>query len=185
MRDQSELLEWVSACREGNARAQRRLFKHFYGTVMAICMRYAGNSDEAEDMLSDGFLRVFSNLDKYENIGSFEAWMKRVVRNAALDYRRKYDKNVDFVDIDEVADSQMADYHLNDAIAKMSSQEMVSLIQQLPPVTRTVFNLFVFEGFSHKEISQQLNITENTSAWHVNNARTRLKNAINQYDNGL
>jgi len=134
-------------------------------------------------MLSDGFLKVFSNLDKYEDSGSFEAWMKRVVRNAALDYRRKYDRNADFVDIDEVAETQLTDHHLNDAVAKMSSQEVVSLIQQLPPVTRTVFNLFVFEGFSHKEISQQLNITENTSAWHVNNARTMLKNAIIQNDN--
>lgn len=178
MRDQSELLEWVNACRKGNPRAQRKLFKHFYSTVMAICMRYAGNSDEADDMLNDGFLKVFSNLDKYEDTGSFEGWMKRVVRNAALDYRRKYDKKVDLVDIDEVSDSQMADYHVNDAISRMSSQEMVNLIQQLPPVTRVVFNLFVFEGFSHAEIAQQLNISENTSAWHVNNARTRLKNAI-------
>lgn len=146
-------------------------------------MRYAGNSDEAEDMLNDGFLKVFSNLDRYEDTGSFEAWMKRVVRNAALDYRRKYDNKVDFVDIDEISDSQMADHHINDAVSKMSSQELVNLIQQLPPVTRVVFNLFVFEGFSHGEIAQQLNISENTSAWHVNNARTRLKNAINQYDN--
>lgn len=183
MRDQSELLEWVHACREGNARAQRRLFKHFYSSVKAVCMRYAGSSDEAEDMLGDGFLKVFSNLDKYEDSGSFEAWMMRVVRNAALDYRRKYDRKADFVDIDEVAETQLTDHHLNDAVSKMSSQELVSLIQQLPPVTRTVFNLFVFEGFSHKEISQQLNITENTSAWHVNNARTRLKNAIIQSDN--
>jgi RNA polymerase sigma-70 factor (ECF subfamily) len=183
MRDQSELLEWVHACREGNARAQRRLFKHFYSSVKAVCMRYAGSSDEAEDMLGDGFLKVFSNLDKYEDSGSFEAWMMRVVRNAALDYRRKYDRKADFVDIDEVAETQLTDHHLNDAVSKMSSQEVVSLIQQLPPVTRTVFNLFVFEGFSHKEISQQLNITENTSAWHVNNARTRLKNAIIQSDN--
>lgn len=183
MRDQSELLEWVHACREGNARAQRRLFKHFYSSVKAVCMRYAGSSDEAEDMLGDGFLKVFSNLDKYEDSCSFEAWMMRVVRNAALDYRRKYDRKADFVDIDEVAETQLTDYHLNDAVSKMSSQEVVSLIQQLPPVTRTVFNLFVFEGFSHKEISQQLNITENTSAWHVNNARTRLKNAIIQSDN--
>ena len=134
-------------------------------------------------MLNDGFLKVFSNLDKYEDTGSFEGWMKRVVRNAALDYRRKYDKKVDFVDIEEITDSQMADYHINDAVSRISSQEMVNLIQQLPPVTRVVFNLFVFEGFSHAEIAQQLNISENTSAWHVNNARTRLKNAIIQYDN--
>ncbi len=87
------------------------------------------------------------------------------------------------MDIDEVAETQLTDHHLNDAVSKMSSQEVVSLIQQLPPVTRTVFNMFVFEGFSHREIAEEMNITENTSAWHVNNARTRLKNAIIQSDN--
>lgn len=182
MNEQSELLEWVRACRAGNARAQRKLFKRFYSTVMGICMRYAGSTDEAADMLSEGFLKVFSNLDKYEDTGSFEAWMKRVVCNAALDYRRKYDKRVETVDLDEISDNHLADSHVNDAVAKISSQEIVGLIQQLPSVTRTVFNMFVFEGFSHSEIAQQLNISENTSAWHVNNARTRLKNAIKQIE---
>lgn len=182
MKEQSELLEWVHACRAGNARAQRKLFKRFYSTVMGICMRYAGSTDEAADMLNEGFLKVFSNLDKYEDTGSFEAWMKRVVCNVAMDYRRMYDKGVDMVDLDEVSDSHLTDYHVNDAVSKISSQEIVELIQQLPAVTRTVFNMFVFEGFSHSEIAQQLNITENTSAWHVNNARTRLKNAIKQIE---
>jgi RNA polymerase sigma-70 factor (ECF subfamily) len=182
MREQSELLEWVRACRAGNARAQRKLFERFYSTVMGICMRYAGSTDEAADMLNEGFLKVFSNLDKYEDTGSFEAWMKRVVCNAALDYRRKYDKRLETVDLDEISDSHLADSQVNDAVAKISSQEIVGLIQQLPSVTRTVFNMFVFEGFSHNEIAQQLNISENTSAWHVNNARTRLKNAIKQIE---
>ena len=79
MKEQAEVQEWVRACREGSARYQRKLFKHFYSTAMQVCMRYAGNSDEASDMLNEGFLRVFSNLDKYENTGSFGAWLKRVV----------------------------------------------------------------------------------------------------------
>ncbi len=134
-------------------------------------------------MLNEGFLKVFSNLDKYENSGSFEAWLKRVVCNAALDYRRRYDKKVEFVDIDEVQDAHLSDYNVNDAISNISSNEIVGLIQQLPPVTRTVFNMFLFEGFSHREIAQQLNITESTSAWHVNNARCRLKEALKLFDN--
>ena len=183
MREHSEVQEWVRACLEGNARAQRKLFKHFYGLVMRVCMRYAGSTDEAADMLNEGFLKVFSNLDKYENTGSFEAWLKRVVCNAALDYRRRFVKQVDFVNIDELPETQVADETVNDAVARMSSQELVGLIQQLPPVTRTVFNMFVFEGFSHRDISQELNISENTSAWHVNSARTKLKEAISKlYD---
>lgn len=183
MKEHPEVQEWIRACREGSARAQRKLFKHFYGPVMRICMRYAGSTDEAADMLNEGFLKVFSNLDKYENTGSFEAWLKRVVCNAALDYRRRFVKKVDFVNIDELPDMQVADDSVNDAVAKMSSQELVELIQQLPPVTRTVFNMFVFEGFSHRDIASELNITEGTSAWHVNSARTKLKDAISKmYD---
>lgn len=183
MKEHPEVQEWVRACREGNARAQRKLFKHFYGLVMRICMRYAGSTDEASDMLNEGFLKVFSNLDKYENTGSFEAWLKRVVCNAALDYRRRFVKQVDFVNIDDLPDMQVADDAVNDAVARMSSQELVGMIQKLPPVTRTVFNMFVFEGFSHRDIALELNITENTSAWHVNSARTKLKDAISKmYD---
>ena len=183
MKEQSEVLQWVQDCRKGSTRAQHKLFKYFYGTVMSVCMRYAGSTDEAADMLNEGFLKVFSNLDKYENSGSFEAWLKRVVCNAALDYRRRYDKNVEFLDIDEIQEVHLSDYNVNDAISKISSNEIVRLIQQLPPVTRMVFNMFLFEGFSHREIAQQLNITENTSAWHVNNARNRLKEELKQFDN--
>ena len=183
MKEQSEVLQWVHDCRKGNTRAQHKLFKYFYGSVMNVCMRYAGSTDEAADMLNEGFLKVFSNLDKYENSDSFEAWLKRVVCNAALDYRRRYDKKVELVDIDEVQDSHLSDFNVNDAISNISSNEIVGLIQQLPPVTRTVFNMFVFEGFSHREIAQQLNISESTSAWHVNNARYRLKEALKLYDN--
>ena len=183
MKEHSEVQEWVRACREGSSRAQRKLFKHFYSMVMSICMRYAGSTDEAADMLNEGFLKVFSNLDKYENTGSFEAWLKRVVSHVALDYRRKYSQRVDLVEIDGLQEVQVADFSVNDAVSKMSSQELVGLIQLLPPMTRTVFNLFVFEGYSHKEISRQLEITENTSAWHVNSARAKLKEAIRKlYD---
>ncbi|MDD6186322.1 MAG: sigma-70 family RNA polymerase sigma factor [Bacteroidales bacterium] len=183
MKEQSEVLQWVQDCRSGSTRAQHKLFRYFYGKVMSMCMRYAGSTDEAADMLNEGFLKVFSNLDKYENSGSFEAWLKRVVCNAALDYRRRYDKNVELVDIDEVQDSHLSDYNVNDAMSKISSEEIVGLIQHLPPVTRVVFNMYVFEGFSHREIAQQLDISENTSAWHVNQARSRLKESLKQYDN--
>ena len=181
MKEQSELLQWVRDCLSGSTRAQHKLFKYFYGSVMSVCMRYAGSTDEAADMLNEGFLKVFSNLHKYENSGSFEAWLKRVVCNAALDYRRKYDKNIALVDIDEIQDSHLSDYSVNDAISRISSNEIIGLIQQLPPVTRIVFNMFVFEGFSHREIADQLNISENTSAWHVNQARSRLKETLKTF----
>jgi len=178
-------MRWVEGCRKGNHRAQRKLFKHFYSPMYQLCMRYASSTDEADDMLSEGFLKVFSNLEKYENTGSFTSWMKRVIVNAALDYRRKYDPPVQTTDISEVQETAAIGYDENKAIGKLSSEEVIGLIQLLPATTRTVFNLFVFEGYSHAEIGQQLNITESTSAWHVNNARTRLRNEIVKRNNDI
>ncbi len=180
-----EIACWVEECRKGSRRAQKMLFKHFYSPMFRLCMRYAGTTDEAEDMLSEGFLKVFSNLDKYEETGSFESWMKRVMVHAALDHRRKYDPPAATTDIDEVADNAAIGYDVNAAIGRMSAEEVVSMIQLLPPTSRTVFNLFVFEGFSHAEIAAQLGITEGTSAWHVNLARTRLKNEIYKRNNEI
>ena len=111
-------------------------------------MRYASSTDEAEDMLNEGFLKVFSNLDKYENTSSFESWMKRVIINAALDYRRKYDPKVEITDIDAIAETSVVGYDENRALGQLSSEALIALIQHLPPATRTVFNLYVFENYS-------------------------------------
>lgn len=177
-RKNDEILRLVDGCRKGNHRAQRGLFKRFYSPMFYVCMRYAGSREEAEDMLNEGFLKVFSNLDKYEDTGSFESWMKRVVINAALDYRRRFAVKVDMAELDEQLEYSASGFDVNNAVGKMSADEVVALIQQLPPMTRMVFNLFVFEDFSHREIAEQLNISEGTSAWHVNSARTRLKNIM-------
>lgn len=177
-RKNDEILRLVDGCRKDNYRAQRGLFKRFYSPMLYVCMRYAGSREEAEDMLSEGFLKVFSNLDKYEDTGSFESWMKRVMINAALDYRRRFSAKVETTELDETMENAATGFDVNSAIGKMSADEVVALIQQLPPMTRTVFNRFVFEDFSHREIAEQLNISEGTSAWHVNTARTRLKNEM-------
>lgn len=181
----AEIAHWIADCKKGNHRAQHKLFKHFYADMYQVCMRYASSTDEADDMLNEGFLKVFSNLDKYENTGSFESWMKRVMVNAALDYRRKYDNHAEMTDLDAVAETTAIGYDVNQALSKMTSEDLVSLIQQLPPMTRTVFNMFVFENYSHAEIAQQLNMSEGTSAWHVNAARTRLKNEIYKLNNEI
>ncbi len=172
-----EIMHLVAGCARGDARSQRKLFKTFYGCAMGVCMRYADNPDEASDMLSEGFMKVFANIGKYQNSGSFEAWLKRVVANAALDYRRKFMKKVEFVDIDDVVED-VSDSSVNDALSAISSKEILKMIQSLPETSRVVFNMFVFEGYSHSEIAEALGITEGTSAWHVNNARQRLKKAI-------
>lgn len=184
-RETVEVACWIADCKKGSRRAQHKLFKHFYASMYRVCMRYASSTDEADDMLSEGFLKVFSNLDKYENSGSFESWMKRVVVNAALDYRRKYDPKVEITDLDNVSDSLSVGYEVNQALSKISAEELVSMIQLLPPMTRMVFNMFVFDDYPHTEIAKQLNISEGTSAWHVSAARTRLRNEICKLNNEI
>ena len=174
-----ELMQLIADCRADKRRAQHRFFKLFYSEVMAVCMRYAKDGDEAQDMLSEGFIKVFANLDKFSE-GSFKAWMKRVVVNAAIDYQRKYKTLTQMTDIEEVSDVELHNFDENLAISKISTDELLSLIQQLPPTSRSVFNLYVFEGYSHAEIAEMLEMKEGTSHWHLNFARTKLKEMIHE-----
>lgn len=176
--DKTDFSQLIADCLLRKRKAQNQLFKQFYDPLFAICMRFANNADDAKDMLAEGFLKIFSNLGKYENSGSFEAWLKRIMINSALDYQRKYEKfETQLVDYEKVIDIKPLQTE-NDAISKISSQELIQLIQQLPPTSKNVFNLYVFEGFSHAEIAQMLNIKEGTSHWHLNFARTTLKEKI-------
>jgi len=165
-------------CLKGNRNAQHKLFKQFYGMLFKLCMRYAHSYEEAQDMLNEGFIKIFANLDKYENSGSFEGWLSKVMVNAAIDYQRKYMVKQEMVALnydEEMIGEQSVE---NEALSRISSKELISLIQQLPDQSRTVFNLYVFEEYSHADIANLLHIKEGTSHWHLNFARNKLKEAI-------
>lgn len=178
--DEKEIKQLIAGCCQNKHRAQHQLFKLFYGKVLAICMRYAKNEEEAEDMLNEGFLKIFANIDKYTDTeeGSFNAWLKRVVVNAAIDYQRKYKTLISTTNYDDIPPMEIAAYDENTAISKLSADELLNMIQQLPPMSRNVFNLYIFENYSHTEIAQMLDIKEGTSHWHLNFARTKLKAMI-------
>lgn len=180
---EKETAQLIADCLSNNRKAQHRLFKLFYGKVLAICMRYAKNEEEAQDMLNEGFLKIFTHLYQYTDTqeGSFQAWMKRVVINAAIDYQRKYKTLETTVSYEEIPTMGLVVFDENEAISKLSTDELMVMIQQLPPMSKNVFNLFVFENYSHAEIAQLLNIKEGTSHWHLNFARTKLKSMI--YEN--
>ena len=174
-----ELSQLIADCRAEKRRAQHRLFKLFYGEVMAVCMRYAKDEDEAQDMLSEGFIKIFANLEKFTE-GSFKAWIKRVAVNTAIDYQRKYKTLTQMTDIDEFSEIEIQSYDENTALSKISTDELLGLIQKLPTTTRSVFNLYVFEGYPHAEIAKILQMKEGTSHWHLNFARTKLKEMIKE-----
>lgn len=177
---EEEVEQLIADCLAEKRRAQHKLFKQFYGTAFAVCMRYAKGEEEAQDMLNEGFIKVFANLQKFQNKpeGSFEAWLKRVVVNAAIDYQRRYKTLVQMTDYGGVSEFELPTIVQNDAIAKMSADEIILLIQKLPPMSRSVFNLYVFEGLPHAEIAKILDMKEGTSHWHLNFARAKLKEML-------
>lgn len=148
---------------------------------LKVCARYAKNMQDAEQLLNDGFLKIFTQVEFFKNAGSFAGWMKRIMVNTCLDYLRgtslkeEMAMHVNSIPIEE---SNIA--VTNDAVESMEFRELVKIIQSLPAMTRTVFNLFVFDGYNHKEISEQLSISEGTSHWHVHQARNILQKKINK-----
>lgn len=177
MKPGNELKEVVQLCREGNSCAQEKLYKMYYGAMMNICMRYAKNSDDAVEVLNTGFLKVFQNMDKYKGEGEYlSAWIRKIMVNTALD-KIRFEKNRynNTVPLNINNDSVHIE---NDAVSRLGEEDLIRMIEDLPPSSRAVFNMYVFENYNHKEIGAALNITESTSQWHLLNARRILMSRI-------
>ena len=167
--------ELINRCVSGEIRAQKLLFDTYSRRMMGICLRYAADLSEAEDMMQEGWIKVFKNLSMFRFEGSFEGWIKRIMVNTSLDYLRKNKKLGPHIDEDEAHEVQSQEPEASDT---MSAKELMKIIQRLPTGYRTVFNLFAIEGFSHKEIAAMLNITENTSKSQYSRARGHLQKMI-------
>ena len=148
--------------------------------MFPVCIRYAGDRSVAEDLLQDGFVTLFSKLDSYKGDGSFEGWARRIFINTALMYLRKKDALKMSDNIDN-ARNMTSEYSTQ--VQDMGYKELMSLITSLPPGFRTVFNLYVLEGYSHKEIAEMLDITEVTSRTQLSRARIWLQNRIKEKGN--
>jgi len=146
---------------------------------LKVCARYAKNMQDAEQLLNDGFLKVFTQIENFKNAGSFAGWMQRIMVNTCLDYLRSTSLKEEMsMHVNSIPAEESNISVSNEAIEHMEFRELVKVIQALPVMTRTVFNLFVFEGYNHKEISEQLEISEGTSHWHVHQARNVLQKKI-------
>jgi RNA polymerase sigma factor (sigma-70 family) len=175
--------ELIAGCRNNNRAVQEHVYKTYYSRFMKVCARYARDMHDAEQLLNDGFLRIFSKVDDFKNKGSFEGWMNRIMVNICLDYlKSSYMKSSMKMQINN-AIIDKTDIPINsEAIEKIEFRELVVLIQTLPVMTRTVFNLYVFEEYTHKQISLMLEISEGTSQWHLHQARKQLKSKIKKND---
>jgi RNA polymerase sigma factor (sigma-70 family) len=170
----------IHSCLREERWAQKELYETFYGKMLVVCSRYANHTEDARDILNEGYIKVFRYLDRYQVGTSLEAWVRRIMINTAIDFYRKQlrHKTEDI----ELARHTAADEP--DIISQYSAREIMAVIQQLPPSYRTVFNLYAIEGFSHKEIGDILGITESTSRSNLVKARTKLKAMlINLYPN--
>lgn len=166
--------EIVYRCLQQDVLAQNELYRRYAGKMMAVCMRYARNRDAAADIMQDGFVKVFINLKSFKGEGSFEGWIKRIMINTALKQYRKDLKFKNDVDIDSA-------YNLtfeSDIVSRISAKELMGHIQELPDGYRTIFNLYVVEGFQHNEIGELLGISEGTSKSQLSRARNYLMQTI-------
>lgn len=163
----------IDNCLQGDRLAQRKLYELYSGKMMGICLRYCRDRETAKDLLHDGFLKIYTHLDKFEGKGSFEGWMRRIMVNTALEFLRKKNDEGYNMDIEEAFTLSSDDCS---ALEKMQAEELLAVIQKLPDTYRTTFNLFVIEGYSHREIAETMSITESSSRVYL----TRAKQLIQQ-----
>lgn len=171
------LEELAAACKDGKRDAQKRLFDTLAPKMMAVCLRYMGNREDAEDVLQEGFVTLFTKLESYNGSGSFEGWARKVFVNTALMHLRKNDVLGVSDDIEE-ARSLFTEEAT--PLQKMGYKELMDLISSLPPDARAVFNMYVVEGYSHKEIAATLGCTEATSRSKLQRARLQLQEMISK-----
>ncbi len=176
------LSQLIHACCKGDRTAQAGLYRMYCNKMMGICMWYAKNREEAEEILQDGFVQVFLNISRFTGEGSLEGWIRKIMVNAALQkYRSKQRNNLRLViEFDSEKHDPADEASLP---AGIDEKELVKQIQSLPPMYRMVFNLYVFEGFKHKEIATQLGISEGTSKSNLSDARTILRKKMNYLQN--
>ena len=166
----------IRDCIAQNRMAQKKLYEQYAPLLYGVIKRYVYNGAQADEILNDAFFKILTGLEGYSFKGSFQGWMRRIVINTITDNFRKYIKKEPAYKVE----IETTDVHVEgDVIGKLHYKELLGLIHQLPDTQRAVFNLFVFEQLSHKEISDHLGINENNSRWHLNDARRRLKEKIN------
>jgi len=167
----SDEKDLIQGCKQKDRLAQKYLYQRFYGKMLGICVRYTSQKSEAIDVLNQAFFKVFEKIDLYEPTGSFSGWMAKIVFHTAIDNVRR-----------NTLYKEMIDYNVEKEIGmeaeifkQLYAEDLFQVIQQLPPTSRTVFSLYVIDGYKHREIAELLNININTSKWHLAEARKKLQ----------
>lgn len=168
----------IALCIKRDRKAEYELYKLSYSYLMSICMRYSKDKDTASEMLNMGYMKILTNITAYKPEVPFKAWIRRIMVNTLIDeYRKNKRERAKLTYVEEYFDS--SDFsEVNEVLSKFNCSQIFEQIDKLPEATKKVFNLFVIDGYSHKEIGEMLGISEGTSKWHLNAARQKLKEQI-------
>lgn len=164
----------IRGCIEGDRRTQEELYRRFAPKMYAVCLRYAGDTDDAQDILQDGFVKVYKNLDRFRGEGSFEGWVRRIFVNTSIEHLRRKTHLKPIAEKEE----NTIPYKENTVLDNLGEKDILKLVRQLSPGYRTVFNMYVVEGFTHREIGDILGISEGTSKSQLARARMILQDMV-------
>lgn len=170
----SEEERLIKKCRKKDGSAQKAIYDKYASKMLGVCFRYVKEADQAEDVMIGGFVKVFDKIDQFKHEGSFEGWIRRIMVNESLTFIRK-NKSM-YLEVDIEAADREPDYTTLDS--HLEAEDLLNLIRGLPTGYQTVFNLYAIEGYSHKEIADQLNISENTSKSQLSRARSLLQKQL-------
>ena len=167
----------IKGCIDGNRRMQEALYNRFSPRMYAVCLRYAGNAEEAEDILQEGFIKIFKKLDTFRSEGSFEGWIRRIFVNTAIEHfrRKRYLQTVSEKEENTIEGKDIS------VLDKLAAKDILALIKELSPGYRTVFNMYVVEGYTHKEIADMLGISEGTSKSQLSRAKVILQGLVKKH----
>ena len=172
-----ENIDIISGCKKGDRKAQEKLYKNYYRAMIGICLRYTKNDADAVEVLNNGFLKVFKNIQRYDSKqASLYTWIRTIVINSCIDFIKQKQK---LEKVDEL--NEASEVHIHpEVISKMKTADLLNQVRRLAPATQAIFNLYVIEGYNHREIGELLSISEGTSKWHLSEARKVLQQLIKE-----
>jgi len=181
LKDRKDIEKLIKGCINKQSKYQEILHRAFYSKMLVVCMAYAKNRAEAEDLLHDGFIKLYQKLPKYNYQGSFEGWVRRIITNNAIDFiRKRKEFTIDFNDthLNLVDETEHEKSNEDKELIKAKAEKIIAAIQQLSPAYKAVFNMYILENMSHKEIAQKLNISVGSSKSNLFKAKKKIKDLL-------
>lgn len=172
--EEKDLQRLIDGCIEQDRQSQELLYKKLYGFALKICLRYAANQSDASEVLNEGFFKAFTNIEKYDKNWPFKSWLSKIMYNTSIDYYRANLRWSQMANLDKL------DYVMNEATIehKLGYEDLLTIIQQLPPAYRIIFNLYAIDGYSHEEIAEMVGISASTSRSNLHKARQKLQQML-------